>query len=360
MRKRGYVANWQNRRWAGLNNGYQSGQNNPNIPPGSTGQLPNYLILEIRGRGYDYYYDGEEQIRYLKEVIYVSPVFTSISGDNYRFGVLYTRANEDSISCNGQFVLIPCSGTGSALSTISGDTEWDSGVASSGRGILSYLLFSWAEAKNWTVVTTNTPALTTDAYNMMNDHANDLYQDVMSSEATGMISTVLSNITVLDKRLWGSPPLEFTEQSEQVAQIIARAKSLSNVKYWYGGNGAPGTVAMANSLKATYPSIWTDSYYRKALADVGQPVGDCSYLVNYAYGKASPGNHGPSTGEYLGLYARWSGVPKDGMIAWRNGHTGIYFQGKTLELVGINYDYQEYAYDPSKWDAILYNPNIKY
>lgn len=360
MRKRGFVVNWQNVRWAGINNGYQAGQSNPNIPPGSTGQLPNYFIMEIRGRGYDYYYVGEERFRYLKSVAYVSPVFTSISGENYRFGVIYERGSHTASNCNGYFVLMPCLSDGRLMASVSADTEWDSGYNISGRSAMSYLLFSWAESAKWDTVISTVPTLANDAYNMMNDRSNEMYMQVMSSPTTGTMRTVLSLINVLPTRLWGSPPMTFSEASEQVSQIIQRAKSLSHFRYWYGGDGRPGTVQIANALRASYPNIWTSSYYEKALRDIGYEVGDCSYLVNYAYGKASPGRHGPSTGEYLGIYARWSGAPKDGMILWRNGHTAIYYQGKSLELVGIDYDYQEKTYNASSWSATLYNPNIRY
>lgn len=140
-------------------------------------------------------------------------------------------------------------------------------------------------------------------------------------------------------------------------EICARASEWKNYKYWYGGKGEIATVPLANRLRAENPSVWTASYYAKALRDVDGTtrVGDCSGLVCHAYGI---GNISSYSIHYK--YPVYSGAIKDGMILWRKGHVGIYEQGKVHELKGIDYDYQFNDYNPKEWSAIHYDPSVEY
>lgn len=361
MQRRGFIAGWKNRRWQNDFNAYEGGQNIPGVPPGGTGVLPDYLTFTPLGTGRDYYYDSDDdRIYYDSEKIFISPPFMTYDGHVFRFAVLYTRSSRWTQNCTFYFCIVFCNGNGTVTAAGSGRAEWASGLGSYGRTAKALLLSSGAAAEKWNKIISEIPYLRNDAYNMMMNRAAQFYADVTKIATTGHVSTELLSISTTPAALWGGEPLYWLTPSTDAAEIVARARSLSGFKYWFGGAGQVASRALADSLKQSYPNIWTNAYYQKALKDIGQQVGDCSYLVNYAYGRASPGTHGPGTSNYLAYYSKWTGSPKDGMIAWRNGHTGIYAGGKTLELVGIDYDYQEKPYNPAKWAAILYDPNRSY
>lgn len=138
-------------------------------------------------------------------------------------------------------------------------------------------------------------------------------------------------------------------------EIVTRAKSLCNDKYWYGGKHEIATVALAKRLQKENPSTWTASYYNKALNDIGKMVCDCSGLCCYAYQYTELSS--------WGLYdkmSKWSGKPLNGMICWRKGHVGIYNDGLVIQMRGIDYDYQELPYVANEWSAILYDKAVNY
>lgn len=361
MQRRGFIAGWKNRRWQNEFNAFSGGQHITDVPQGGTGVLPDYFTFTPLGTGRDYYYDDDDdRIYYDSEKIFITPPFMTYDGHVFRFGVLYTRRSHTAQNCTFYFCIVFCNGNGTVTAAGSGRSRWSSGLGANGRAAKALLLSSGAAAEKWSKIISQIPYIKNDAYNMMMNRAAQFYADVTAINTTGHISKELLYISTTPAALWNGEPLYWLTPSTDAEEIVARARSLSGLKYWFGGAGQNATRALADDLKRSYPNIWTETYYRKALNDVGKPVGDCSYLVNYAYGRASPGNHGPGTGNYLAYYSKWTGTPKDGMIAWRNGHTGIYAGGKTLELVGIDYDYQEKPYDPAKWSAILYDPNRRY
>ena len=361
MKKRGFSGNWQNRRWVGSYSAFAAGGNSPDIPSGGTGALPDYFTFTIRGTGYDYYYDSDDdRIRYESEKIFVSPVFITQNGDTFRFCMLYTRSSHTAQDITGYFCIVDCDSSGRVIADGNGDNSWESVVGSSGYSGKAYVLWSSSSSYKWDKITSQIPYVETDAYNMMLNQAATMYTKVKTTSHESTQKSELLNMYMYAERFWTSEPLFWQDSSTSLNEIVARAKSLSNYKYWYGGAGQVATKSLANSLKSSYPSVWTQSYYEQALGDIGQRVADCSYLVNYAYGIASPGNHGIGTSQYLSRWSKWSGAPRNGMIAWRNGHTGIYNEGRTIEMVGINYDYQEKPYVASKWSAILYDPNRNY
>lgn len=361
MKKRGFVIGWQNRHWIGSYSAYAAGGSSPDIPSGGTGTLPDFLTFTIKGTGYDYYYDSDDdRIRYDSEKCFVSPVFLSSSGDTFRFCVLYTRSSHTAQDCTCYFCIVKCSPDGKISGSGGGSNSWDSAISGNGIRGNAFMLWRGAAASKWDTIISEIPYIEIDAYNMMIGAAEPMYNNVSRETPEGDIVTELLHMDIFARTFWTKEPLFWSTPETGLNEIVARAKSLSGYKYWYGGDGRVATESFANSLKNSYPSVWTNSYYSKALGDIGQRVADCSYLVNYAYGIASPGNHGPGTSNYLSRWSRWSGTPKNGMITWRNGHTGIYNNGKTIEMVGIDYDYQEKTYNASKWSAILYDPNRKY
>lgn len=365
MQRRGFVAGWKNRRWQGEFNAFSGGQNIPDVPPGGTGVLPDYLTFTPLGTGYDYYYDSDDdRVRYDSEKIFITPPFLTYDGHVFRFAILYTRDSHTAQDCTFYFCIVFCNGNGTVTESGTGRAEWSSGLGTSGHSAKALLLSSGAAAEKWDKIIGQIPYLRENAYNMMMNRAAQFYADVTSITTTGHVSKNLLSIDTTPAALWSGELLFWLTPSTDAEQIVARARSLSHYKYWFGGNGDIATVEQANYLRRTYPGIWKPAYYQEALKDLGQPVGDCSYLVNYSYGIAKPGQHGPGTGEYLSYYSKWSGAPKNGMIAWKrsasSGHTGIYADGTTIELVDQKHDFQIHTYDPSRWTAILYDPNRTY
>lgn len=361
MRKRGYILNWQNRHWSSFATAYGQGNSAPNIPTGGKGEMPNFWVIEYKGRGWYYYYDNDnDKIEFLSDVAFVSSPFIYDDGTVYRFVVNYHRDLPDSI-LDVVFGLVDCTMNGRFAHPVSSyESLWRTEIGLNDRAYTGFALWTGsAPNSQWQTILTDKPFIEQNTYNMMMGYPNKIRKKCLettwSGTQTGSTFAFRTNGFIWDRNAfyWQTPTTEPNG-------IVARAKSLSNYKYWYGGAGQTATKELADSLRAKYPSIWTDSYYNTALADIGQRVGDCSYLVNYAYGIASPGNHGIGTSQYLAKYSRWNGAPKNGMIVWRNGHTGIYADEKTIELVGIAYDYQEREYISSKWAAILYDPNRSY
>ena len=361
MKKRGFVGNWQNRHWSGAFSGYNAGLHDPDIPSGGTGELPDFLTFTIKGTGYDYYYDDDgDRQSYISELCFVSPVMIKQDGVKYRFCVLYKRNSHTAQDSTCYFAMCQCDPTGRIYGGRGGDNTWGTAIGNSGTVGSAYLLWTGAAREKWAKISAEIPYVENNAYNMMVSQANAMYAKVTEASYEGTIDTELLSMKIYAVSFWNSEPLYWYTPDTSLNEIVQRAQSLRSYKYWYGGAGQVATKALANSLRASYGSVWTQSYYNKALNDIGQRVADCSYLVNYAYGTASPGNHGIGTSQYLSRYSKWSGTPKNGMIAWRNGHTGIYYNGKTIEMVGIDYDYMERGYVKSKWTCILYDPNRKY
>ena len=119
------------------------------------------------------------------------------------------------------------------------------------------------------------------------------------------------------------------------------AKSKVGTPYVYGAKGADGklTLARLNSLKKSYPDMFTTSYYNKAKKYVGRVCCDCSGLISWY------------TGKVLGSYQLYSTASKRakinknnlskipvGAVVWKTGHVGVYLgNGKVAEAMGIDY-----------------------
>lgn len=142
-------------------------------------------------------------------------------------------------------------------------------------------------------------------------------------------------------------------------EVVRRARELHGFAYWYGGKGQLATSALAEQLRKDNPGVWTDSYFNTALKDVAakRRVGDCSYLVCYAYNRSQIGSWAISE-----KYEVWEDKsnPKDGMILWRPGHVAIYDDGKVLELASQSVDFRIKEYVSMEWDKVLYSNKVDY
>lgn len=142
-------------------------------------------------------------------------------------------------------------------------------------------------------------------------------------------------------------------------EVVRRARELHGFAYWYGGKGQLATSALAEQLRKDNPGVWTDSYFNTALKDVAakRRVGDCSYLVCYAYNRSQIGSWAISE-----EYKIWGDQqnPKDGMILWRPGHVAIYDDGMVLELANQSVDFRIKEYVSLEWSKVLYSSKVDY
>lgn len=145
-------------------------------------------------------------------------------------------------------------------------------------------------------------------------------------------------------------------------EILLRAKSLRDCKYWYGGKRELASKALADRLKNENPSVWTTGYYSKALKDVDGKthVCDCSGLVCYAYGTSDIGSYAIKE-----KYKEWTGEPKAGMIGWKRGHVGIFsadgWGAPIIEMRGIDYDYMcSRTFKECGFTAVLHGVGVDY
>lgn len=367
MLKKGFTKNWQNRHWISAGSGYNAAISDPDIPNSIKGPNPEYLVLEIRGRGYALDSDND---RYQSEIIYVSSPIKAASGI-FRFIVQYKRNSPSATKTAIYFGITNCNTNGVFNDAASSTTyaKMDSDIASSNTRYNALLLYSNSDSGYmWSKVTTEVPSIEQSTYTMMGGaQAAEIYRKVSKGNriaTTACVQWYNSGYT------WTTNPLYWQDLNTAAATIISRAKSLSGYKYWFGGAGQVANKALADSLRASYPSVWTSEYYVKALKDIdgNNRVADCSYLVNYAYGWASPGSHGAGTSTMKSAHSlgTWTGTPKAGMIAWRSGHCAIVLEDGTdpmvAEMSGIDYDYQEKRMSErnNKFTAVFYLPSIAY
>lgn len=364
MKRRGFIGGWQNRRFVSKSSGYGPGSTDPEIPDDTKGEFVNYMTGSIRGRGWDYYIiEGDEEeddelVEFLSDIVYVSPPFIADSGECYRYAQTYHRDDDDN-QLDVYSLMLPCTSRGSLrpASRSSYMSIWDANIGSPDRRYIAFLLYKTSETGS--ILINENPFCYAPVFDIIVNESNDLYGKVIQSDWRNVRSTQLFDIYD-SGRFLSSHILVRGATGSTGAAVVSRAMSLSGFKYWYGAAGQTATLSLATSLRSSYPGIWTQSYYEKALNDIGQRVGDCSYLVNYAYGRASEGLHGSSTSDYPALYQKWSGTPRDGMILWRSGHAGIYSDGHSIELTGINTDFQVKPYNKSDWQAIFYDSNYSY
>ncbi len=144
------------------------------------------------------------------------------------------------------------------------------------------------------------------------------------------------------------------------SEIIRKAQELQHTQYWYGAKGQKATIALANQLRRQYPSIWTNSYYKKAIKSVnrGTIVGDCSYLVCKAYGIAQIGSY--QIRERYPVYNINPKIGRNGMILWRPGHVGIFYEGQVIALRGIDYGYNVCSLNVEHFTYVLCDMSVDY
>lgn len=145
-------------------------------------------------------------------------------------------------------------------------------------------------------------------------------------------------------------------------EIVNRARELADYAYWYGGKRELASKKLADVLKKQNPSVWTDTYYSRALKDIDghTRVCDCSGLVCYAYGISDIGSY-----TIKDKMKVWTGEPKAGMIGWKKGHVGIFsadgWNAPILEMRSQAYDYMDTrTYKDCGFTKVLYSESVQY
>lgn len=126
-------------------------------------------------------------------------------------------------------------------------------------------------------------------------------------------------------------------------ECLNRALSLSKWEYIYGFKHKDNPVnnSKIDSLRKQYSSVFTNSYYSKALTFAGKNAIDCSGLVCYAWNIADIGSWNihdlPLTNSDYKL-TNIADNMEIGSAVWKTGHCGIYIgDRKVIEARGIDY-----------------------
>lgn len=122
--------------------------------------------------------------------------------------------------------------------------------------------------------------------------------------------------------------------------LVAFAKSKLGTPYVYGAKGENGklTLSHLNTLRKSYPSVVTASYYTKAKKYVGKVCCDCSSLANSWYtGKQYGSSQLYQKAKKRMPISQWKNFPL-GTVVWKEGHVGVYIgNGYVIEAKGMNY-----------------------
>lgn len=143
--------------------------------------------------------------------------------------------------------------------------------------------------------------------------------------------------------------------------ICKRAlKFVNNTKYvyWFGGKNQLCTSDLLSGLIRLYPNIYTPSYIAACKTDIQNKRWciDCSGLVCSVYKKPQVGTY--SFKNYFKLY---DGKPQNGMILWRNNHTGIYYNGHVIEARGrFSGITSSRPYRASDWSCVYIDEKVTY
>lgn len=131
--------------------------------------------------------------------------------------------------------------------------------------------------------------------------------------------------------------------SVTTAISIAKKMITDGVVYVYGYKYEPVTISKVNSLAAMYPSVFSPSIKKMALAKVGKIGIDCSGFVCKAFGISNIGSSQLKAKMVHTYKVSDSSKIMNGMIIWRNGHIGLIEvdeagEAWVLEAKGTAYD----------------------
>ena len=141
---------------------------------------------------------------------------------------------------------------------------------------------------------------------------------------------------------------------------IARAAyDYRDYAYWYGAKGETATLPLLNRLAKENKGVYSSRYIEECKNDIrgNKRVCDCSGLVCHALGISDIGSY--QIGQ---KFKEWKDEPKEGMIAWRQGHVAIFRKGGfVIEMQGQSTDFRDDRYyKDAGFTKILYDPSINY
>lgn len=359
MKRRGYFGAYQQHRFINQKQGdYWDGQENGGDFD-STGELRTYFSV-IRCRGYDRI--DEDSDWQVTEITYLSPPFIHTDGTIYRY-YQFHRLGLTATNVVVSFGIAICEQNGKLSGgQMNQRSIWDVQVGNVNTRYQAYSLINETYNNSdyydyWTNIQTKPPRFNAVAIDMMIGNQSTAVFNRVQADSYPSTSTYTSLIIHRPStQLFSEIALEWS-LINSTSDIVERARELSNVKYWYGGKGQVMTIQLANSLRSANSGVWTESYYRQAIAKIDgvSRCGDCSYLVCYAYNVAQIG-----TSQIRQQYSIYNGTPLPGMILWRSGHVAITDGDYAIQLRGIDYDYVEIPVTMDNYTYTLYDPTISY
>ena len=373
MKRQCYCLNLFNRHLQGIASGYGLGQALPDVPHDATGPLPDFMTFDTRGLGYSY---DEDDDRFISEMVFMSPPVVSPLG-TYRYVVSYVRStNRETAIPDYIFGVVLCGSDGSMSEVLSSsNTSFTDGIGITGKRYTAILYGYGKSQYKWKDITATIPTINSSVYNLIvGAKSNSTFSLAMQS--IGSPAYVSKCFSFKECHVqYSTEPLTWlsSDLTPQVQEILTKARSFKGYAYWFGGAGQVANVALAQQLRKQYKTVGNYDW-NLMMADInaGKRVSDCSYLVNFCYNRASPGNHGYGTGNYLSQFSTWrgggggGGTPRAGMIAWRDGHTGIIAETSddpiVIQMSSFESDYVEVRWSAmrNKFTRVLYDPNVKY
>lgn len=142
--------------------------------------------------------------------------------------------------------------------------------------------------------------------------------------------------------------------------LVEHCRQQLGTPYVFGAKGEIMTQARINSLAASYPSMFTSSYIRKAQAFIGQKCLDCSGLISDKT-KLIRGSS-----QYMETAVEKVPLSKLtekhlGWALWRQGHIGVFVgNGYCIECKGINYGCVQTVAKNGNWTYVLKLCDIDY
>ena len=368
MRRQCYCLNLFNRHMHGAASGFNLGQALPDVPPDATGPLPDFMTFNTRGLGYSY---DDDDDRYISEMVFMSPPVVSPLGV-YRYVVSYVRStNSTTATPDYVFGVVLCGSDGSMSEVLNtSSTSFTDSIGITGKRYTAILYGYGRSRYNWKDITATIPSIDNSVFDLIvGGHSNTSFEIAM--ESIGSPAYISKCFSFKDCNVhYNTEPLTWlsSDLTPQVQEILTKARSFKSYAYWFGGAGQVASVALARQLRNTYKTVGNyDWSLMMADINAGKRVSDCSYLVNFCYNRTSPGNHGSDTSLYPSIFSTWrGGTPRAGMIAWRNGHTGVIAETSddpiVIQMSSFESDYVEVRWSAMrhKFTRVLYDPNVKY
>lgn len=142
--------------------------------------------------------------------------------------------------------------------------------------------------------------------------------------------------------------------------LVEHCRRQLGTPYVFGAKGEIMTQARINSLAASYPSMFTATYIRKAQKFIGKKCLDCSGLISDKTKLIRGSSQYMQTAEDKVPLAK---LTEDhlGWALWRQGHIGVFVgNGYCIECKGIDYGCVQTVAKKGNWTYALKLRDIDY